>query len=138
MPLGTGTKVLAVGAAGHFASLVIPELAKRGAQVCGFIRDIKERDEALASGASDIAIGDLRDEASVEKALEGMDALFYIAPAFIPNESSTGKQVVDAAVSAGVRRIVFSSVIHPTLAALDNHREKGPVEEAILSQEWNT
>lgn len=132
MPLETGTKVLAIGAAGHFASLILPELAKRGAQVRGFIRENKARDEVLAHGASDVAIGDLQDHASVEKALEGMDALFYIAPAFIPDESSTGKHVVAAAVKAGVRRIVFSSVIHPVLASLDNHRDKGPVEEAIF------
>lgn len=127
-----GKKVLAIGAAGHFAGLVIPELAKRSAQVRGFIREQKEHDEVIAHGATETAIGDLRDRDSIEAALQGMEALFYIAPAFIPDEASIGRQVVDAAMKAGVRRIVFSSVIHPALAALENHREKGPVEDAIL------
>lgn len=127
-----GKRVLAIGAAGHFAGLVIPELAKRGAQVRGFIRDQKEHDEVIAHGAAETAIGDLHDRAVIEAALLGMEALFYIAPAFIHDEASLGKQVVDAAMKAGVRRIVFSSVIHPTLAALENHREKGPVEDAIF------
>ena len=125
-------KVLAVGAAGPFAGLVIPELAKRGAEIRGFIRKEDERARVLANGASETAIGDLRERASVEAALQGMEILFYIAPAFLPDEAAIGKQVVEAAVNAGVRRIVFSSVIHPTLSSLDNHRGKGPVEEAIF------
>ena len=31
-----------------------------------------------------------------------------------------------------MRRIVFSSVIHPTLGALANHAAKAPVEQAIF------
>ena len=127
-----GTKILAIGAAGHFAGLVIPELAKRGANVRGFIRNEKERAEVLAHGARETAIGDLREIASVESALQNMEVLFYIAPAFIADEACIGKQVVEAAERAGVRRIVFSSVIHPTLDALENHRAKGPVEAAIF------
>ncbi len=125
-------KILAIGAAGPFAGLIIPELAKRGAEIRGFIRKEDERAKVLANGASEIAIGDLRERASVEAALQGIEILFYIAPAFLADEASIGKQVVEAAVGAGVRRIVFSSVIHPTLALLDNHREKGPVENAIF------
>jgi len=125
-------KVLAIGAAGHFAGLVLPELAKRGAYVRGFIQKDADREAVLQHGARETAVGDLRDPASVKAALQGMDALFYIAPAFIADEGAVGRQVVDAAVRAGVRRIVFSSVIHPTLGTLVNHREKGPVEEAIF------
>jgi uncharacterized protein YbjT (DUF2867 family) len=125
-------KVLAIGAAGPFASLVIPELAKRGAEIRGFIRKEDQRAKVIANGASEIAIGDLRETASVEAALQGMEVLFYIAPAFVADEASIGKQVVEAAFKAGVRRIVFSSVIHPTLSSLDNHRDKGPVENAIF------
>jgi uncharacterized protein YbjT (DUF2867 family) len=40
--------------------------------------------------------------------------------------------MVDAARRAGVRRFVFSSVIHPVLSALPNHAAKAPVEEAVL------
>jgi uncharacterized protein YbjT (DUF2867 family) len=125
-------KALAIGAAGPFAGLIIPELAKRGAEIRGFIRKEDERARVLANGANETAIGDLRERASVEAALQGMEILFYIAPAFLADEASIGKQVVEAAVRAGVRRIVFSSVIHPTLASLDNHWEKGPVENAIF------
>jgi len=65
--------------------------------------------------------------------LKGVDAVFYIPPAFLPDEAEIGKGMVDSAKRAGVRRFVFSSVIHPILSKLGNHAEKAPVEEALLT-----
>ncbi len=128
-------KVLAVGASGKFAGLVIPELAKRGVEVRGLVRESKEENEVRQHGASEIAVADLRDRASMDAALQGIDSVFYIAPAFMPNEAEVGKGVVEAAKQAGVRRFVFSSVIHPILSVLSNHAAKAPVEEAILASD---
>jgi uncharacterized protein YbjT (DUF2867 family) len=125
--------VLAVGAAGKFAGLVVPALAKRGVRVRGLVKDATQGDEVLKHGATEIAIGDLRDRASLDAALKGVDGVFYIAPAFLPNEAQVGIDMVDAAKQAGVRRFVFSSVIHPILSALENHGAKAPVEEALLT-----
>ena len=49
-----------------------------------------------------------------------------------PTIQEVGKQFVSAAKQAGVRRVVFSSVIHPVLSELANHADKAPVEEALL------
>jgi len=125
--------VLAVGAAGQFAGLVVPALAKRGARVRAFIQDESKTEAVLSNGASEVALGDLRDAASVGAALKGAHGVFYIAPAFQPDEVQWGQSMVETAKEAGVRRFVFSSVIHPTLVSLENHRAKAPVEDAILS-----
>ncbi len=130
-----GSKVLAVGASGKFAGLVIPELARRGVEVRGLVREQKEEQAVREHGASEIAVADLRDRASMDAALRGVDSVFYLAPAFMPNEAEVGKGVVEAARQAGVRRFVFSSVIHPILNRLSNHAAKGPVEEAILASD---
>lgn len=132
---GTTPSILAVGASGAFAGLVVPALARRGATVRGLIHDPTDADRVRDSGAAEIAIGDLNDRASLDAALAGIDSVFYIAPAFIADEVEIGQRVVDAAKQAGVRRIVFSSVIHPILSALENHRAKAPVEEAILTSD---
>lgn len=124
--------ILAVGAAGAFAGLVVPELAKRGASVRGLVQDHRQADAVRKHGAAEIAIGDLRDRASLDAALKGVDSVFYIAPAFMPNEAEVGKGMVAAAQEAGVRRFVFSSVIDPSISALVNHSAKAPVEEAII------
>jgi len=127
--------VLAVGAAGQFAGLVVPALVERGARVRGFIQDAAQGDAVRNHGAQEIAIGDLRDRPSVDAALQGVDAVFYIAPAFQDHEADLGIAMVDAAKAAGVSRFVFSSVIHPVLSALVNHGAKAPVEEAVLASD---
>jgi uncharacterized protein YbjT (DUF2867 family) len=131
MANGTST-ILAVGAAGKFAGLVVPALAKRGAKVRGLIQKAAQADEVLKHGASEVAVGDLRDRASLDVALKDVSSVFYIAPAFRPDEAAIGIRMVEAAKQAGVRRFVFSSVIHPVLSRLPNHARKAPVEEAVL------
>lgn len=131
----TRSTILAVGADGKFAGLVVPELAKRGAKVRGLVRRAQHKDAVLQHGATEVAIGDLTDAASLNAALQGVDAVFYIAPAFIPNESGVGVNMVKAAQAAGVRRFVFSSVIHPVIGALVNHSAKAPVEEALIESD---
>jgi hypothetical protein len=128
----TRKTILAVGAAGQFAGLAVTALSGLGARVRGFVRDAQQGNEAQRLGAAEVVIGDLRDLRSVDAALAGVDAVFYIAPAFLPDEAEVGKRFVDAVVRSGARRIVFSSVIHPVLAELVNHAAKAPVEAAIL------
>ena len=125
--------ILAVGAAGKFAGLVVPALRERGVKVRGLVRNARQGEAVRKSGATEIAVGDLGDGASLDAALKGVDAVFYIAPAFLPDEAEIGKGMVDSAERAGVRRFVFSSVIHPILSALGNHAQKAPVEEAVLT-----
>jgi uncharacterized protein YbjT (DUF2867 family) len=130
---GSTSTILAVGAAGKFAGLVVPALAERGVKVRGLVRDATQGEAVRKLGATEIATGDLRDGASLDAALKGVDAVFYIAPAFLPDEAEIGKGMVESARRAGVRRFVFSSVIHPVLGALGNHAQKAPVEEAVLT-----
>jgi len=125
-------KTLVIGAAGHFAGLVVPALAAHGITVRGLVRDNDQGDKARENGATEIAVGDLRDRASLDAALRGVDNAFYIAPVFQNDEAAMGLAFVEVAKSAGVRRIVFSSVIHPVISQLQNHIQKAPVEAAIF------
>ncbi len=126
------SKILAFGASGPIAGLVLPELARRGAHVRAFVRRPDQRDPALAHGASEVAVGDLADASSVADALTGMHAVFYIAPVDLPDQAAIGQRLVAQAVHAGVTRFVFSSVIHPVLS-LPNHAAKAPVEQAMIN-----
>jgi uncharacterized protein YbjT (DUF2867 family) len=128
----TAETILAIGAAGKFAGLVIPALAKRGAKIRGLVHTAEQADGVRSQGAAEVAVGDLTNPASMVAALRGVSSVFYIAPAFLPHEAEVGMSLVDVAKKAGVRRFVFSSVIHPVLSALVNHAAKAPVEEALL------
>ena len=124
--------ILAVGAGGPSAGLVVTALVGAGARVRGMVHDAGKAEAVRARGAAEVVTGDLTDPASVEAALDGVERVFYISPAFLPDEGAVGRRFVEAAARAGVRRFVFSSVIHPVIAALANHIGKAPVEEAAL------
>lgn len=124
--------VLVIGAHGQFGGLVATELARRGATVRALLRNADSAASARAHGASEIAIGDLRQPDTLRNAFAGVDGVFHIGPAFVADESALGDTLVDAAKRSGVRTIVFSSAIHPTNNDLANHRSKLPVETAIF------
>jgi uncharacterized protein YbjT (DUF2867 family) len=124
-------KVLMVGASGKYAGLVLPELKRRGATVRAFLRAEDEAKDVQEKGADEVAIGDLTNEASLRKAVEGVEGVFHINPAFAPNEADLGVSMVHAAQEAGARKFVFSGVIHPSISRMSNHAAKLPVEEAL-------
>lgn len=119
-------------AAGRSGGLVVRALAYRGAQVRSFVHKLEDVDQAQANGAREIALGDLHDPKSVEAALDGVEGVFYAAPSFERNEATLGLGLIGAARRAGVRRFVFSSVMHPTID-LETHSETVPVEAAVYA-----
>ena len=123
-------KVLAVGATGEFAGLVIPELKKKGVTVYAMVHSEDKGSDAKQRGADEIVTGDLKDMESLKAAAKGMDGVFHINPGFMPDEAGAGINMVNAAVSAGVKKFVFSGVYHPSLSLI-NHAGKRPVEEAL-------
>lgn len=125
--------ILAIGAEGRLAGLVVPALAGRGVQVRAFIRRKENSAMVRNNGATEIAIGDLRNRQSVEAAVAGVDAIFHVGPAFIADEAQVGISLIEAARQAGVRKIVFSGVNHPTNLALTNHVVKQQVESALFA-----
>ena len=86
---------------------------------------------ARRNGAGETVFGDLRDAASVAAALKGVERAFYISPVFQDGEAELGAGFVETAKREGVRRIVFSTIIHPSLE-LRNHAAKRPVEDALF------
>ena len=122
--------VLAVGATGRFGGLVVPALAAKGLKVRGLVHDPAHRVRTEMAGADETVAGDLRDPGAMRAALAGAEGLFLITPAFAPDAADLGVRAVRAAAAAGVRRIVFSGVYHPSLS-LSNHAAMRPIEESI-------
>ncbi|CAA9311857.1 hypothetical protein AVDCRST_MAG94-1003 [uncultured Leptolyngbya sp.] len=124
-------KVLMIGATGKYASLVVPELKQRGVTIRALVRDKDKVDAARQQGVDEVSIADLRNPESLRTAAAGVDGVFHINPALAPDEAEMGVAMVEAAKVAGVRKFVFSGVIHPSLSKLSNHTAKCPVEEAL-------
>lgn len=123
-------RVLAIGATGQFAGLVVPALASRGLAVRALVHDPAKTAWVRELGADETVAGDLRDRESIDAALKGVDGVFHVTPAFAPDSAALGIGMVEAATSAGVNRFVFSGVYHPSLS-LVNHADMRPIEEAL-------
>jgi uncharacterized protein YbjT (DUF2867 family) len=129
-------RVLMVGATGRHAHLVLPELTNRGVEVRALVRNEERAQVARRNGAAETVIGDLTQPGSLAEAVAGMEGVFHIGPAHSAGEADMGLAMVDAARAAGVRKFVFSGVIHPSISAMTNHAAaKLPVEEALYSSE---
>jgi len=127
-------KVLAIGATGTYAGLVVPALVARGVEVRALVHDPAKADIPRAAGAREVVHGDLGDRTSLDAAMAGMDGVFLITPAFAPDATRLALNAVESAVRAGVRKVVYSGVYHPSLS-LVNHAGTRAVEEALYRSE---
>lgn len=123
--------ILVVGALGRSGGFVARSLSVQGFAVRALIRTQGSAPKAMANGAAAIAIGDLRDAASLDAALDGVYGVYHVGPPFAADEAEMGIAMVQAAKRAKIRKFVFSAVIHPA-NGLSNHASKLPVEENIL------
>ncbi|MBV9352998.1 MAG: NmrA family NAD(P)-binding protein [Mycobacterium sp.] len=129
-------RVLMVGATGRHAHRVLRELKSRGVAVRALVRSEERAQVARDNGADEVVIADLTEPATLPDAVAGMDGVFHIGPAHAAGEALMGVAIVDAARAAGVRKFVFSGVIHPSISAMTNHAAaKLPVEEALYSSQ---
>jgi uncharacterized protein YbjT (DUF2867 family) len=125
-------KVLATGATGKFAGLVVTALVSHGIDVRAVVHDPGKNGIPLGRGAGETVTADLGDPASLHAALDGVDGAFLITPAFAPDAAKMGVSFVEAAQAAGVRKVVYNSVYHPSLP-LENHASTRPVESALYA-----
>jgi uncharacterized protein YbjT (DUF2867 family) len=97
-------RVLVTGATGQVGSNTVRELARRGVPVRAFVRDAA-RAEELLGGQVELATGNLDDPASIDAALAGIGRVMLCTPNH-PRQVEHELNVIDAAVAAGVRRLV--------------------------------
>ncbi|GJJ74440.1 NAD(P)H dehydrogenase (quinone) [Entomortierella parvispora] len=102
-----------------------PELSKKY-HIRAVSRDVnKPAAKALEKKGAEIVQGDSSDASSLPRVLQGAHAVFLATfTEYVPNlkaiEARQGKAVADAAVAAGVKQIVFSSL--PPASKLSNHK----------------
>ncbi|MFH8405391.1 NAD(P)H-binding protein [Streptomyces sp. NPDC018019] len=128
--------IVVTGATGNIGRSLVGQLLAEGAAVRALTRD---PERAGLPSAAETVRADLTDPASLEPALAGADALFLNLAA---GGGDAARTVVDAAVRAGVRRIVLNSSIAVTDGPEDEgnflSRMHGAVEDAVRASglEW--
>jgi uncharacterized protein YbjT (DUF2867 family) len=95
-------KILVTGSTGKVGSVVLQELIKRGADVRVLNR---KKSAAEESENVEVAVGDLLDPVSVDKAMEGVDKL-YLLNAVTPDELTQGLIAYGLAKKKQLKQIV--------------------------------
>jgi uncharacterized protein YbjT (DUF2867 family) len=122
--------IVVTAAGGNTGAAVVRALWSRGERVRALVGSSPPRPELTALSAEVVAT-DLTDPVVVEPLLAGADALYLIWPNFDPRETAGAVALLDAARRAGVRRVVYHSVLRPQARAMPHHAAKDRVEEAL-------
>lgn len=119
--------ILVTGASGFLGSAVVRALLARGARCRVLVRSASPRENLTGLGL-DIVEGDLRDGASVRRAMEGVRFAFNVAADYrlwapdpeeiVRNNRLAADNVVEAALACGIERLVHTSSV-ATLLPLD-------------------
>ena len=137
-------KTLVTGATGFLGSHVARALAGRGENVRVLVRASSDA-RALEGLDAERCTGDLRDCASLERALVGVRRVFHVAadyrlwardPREIHESNVTGTQnLLDAAGRAGVEKFVYTSTVAtiavPRKGSLPNEETQSSLTEMI-------
>jgi dihydroflavonol-4-reductase len=138
---------LVTGSTGFLGSHVARLLIERGERVRALVRAESDTRllDVLPLGAVDRATGDLRDPASLARAVEGVDVVYHVAADYrlwarnrreILESNVTGtRNLLDAAARAGVARFVYTSTVAtfavPRHGALPDESTVSSLQEMI-------
>src|ERR1700741_745721 len=118
--MSSGPKILVTGAAGFLGSHLTRQLVARGADVRVLLRP-SSNNRAIADLPLEYMTGDLRDAASLDRALAGVQRVFHVAADYrlwskrsqdIYDSNVGGtKNLLEAGKRAGVEQLIYTSTV---------------------------
>jgi Predicted nucleoside-diphosphate-sugar epimerases len=136
------------GATGQLGQLVIEDLLKTvpASQLVAIVRN-PAKAQALSDKGIDVRQGDYNDEATLSKALQGVDKLLLISGSEVGKRAEQHGNAIRAAKAAGVKFIAYTSLLHADKSPLGLHVEHVATEKmlaesgipyALLRNGWYT
>ena len=132
-------RVLLTGATGYIGGRLAPELIDAGHDVVCFTRDADRLRDVPWRDRVDVVEGDVRDEAAVRRAFEGVDAAYFLihslgtGASFAARDRQAAQVFAAAAAAAAVHRLVYLGGLIPQNAELSAHlRSRAEVGEILL------
>jgi uncharacterized protein YbjT (DUF2867 family) len=125
--------ILLTGASGKTGKAILKVLARKGEAVRALVHHQDQTAEALQDGAVQAVCGDLLNLPQLMDAMQGITGVYAMCPNMHPQEVLIGERLLQAAKSAGVKRFVYHSVLHPQTQAMPHHWNKLQVEEMVIN-----
>ncbi len=126
--------VLVTGASGFVGSALARHLAAKGFALRLSVRESSKRDN-LSGLTAEVVTADMRDAAAMTKAMAGVRYVFHVAADYrlwardpeeiVRNNREGARAVMEAALAAGVERIIYTS----SVATLKPHDDGTPADE---------
>lgn len=122
------------GATGQLGRLVIDALLK-SVPADQIVAAVRSPDKAADLGALGVQVrrADYGDPASLENAFAGVDRLLLISSSEYVGRLVQHQTVIDAALSAGIGQIAYTSMLHADRSAAKLAREHWETEQAIAT-----
>ena len=133
-------RLLVTGVSGYVGAALVPRLQAAGHEVRGFARS-RERVAAAGVLLDDVVLGDAISGAGLGRALDGVDAAYYLMHSMEGNvnsgfqhlEGRAAERFATAAKAAGVKRVVYLGGLVPQAGAASRHlASRVAVERALL------
>ena len=141
--------IVVTGATGHLGHLIVEALLRDGATASEIVaggRNVAKLEDLAAEGVTTVSL-DYNDAASIAAALDGADILVLVSASDPGQRLPQHRALVDAAVAAGVKRIVYTSapkattsglVLAPDHKATEELIEASGIPFTILRNNWYT
>lgn len=122
---------LVCGVGGITGDTVVSVLADRGFAVRALVHRDERRPAALSLGAESTVVADYDDGTALAAAMEGVGAVFFVAPSYQEGEPRWVAAALRAAEAAKVDRFIYQSVLHPFTPSMPHHVRKARSEVGV-------
>ena len=131
--------MLVTGATGYIGGRLVPRLLEAGHDVGVLVRRADRLRDVPWAASVDVIEGDLADRAAVDRAMDGIEVVYYLVHSmggkddFESTELTIARNVAASAREHGVGRIVYLGGLHPATGELSQHlRSRTQVGRILL------
>ncbi|KHT05675.1 quinone oxidoreductase [Pectobacterium brasiliense] len=115
------------GASGQLGRLVIAQLLEKvpASGIVALVRDVNKVADLSAKGVQ-VKAADYNQKEALASALQGVDKVLLISSSEVGQRAVQHRNVIDAAVKAGVKLVAYTSLLHADkspLALAEEHRQ---------------
>lgn len=127
--------ILVTGAGGQLGHLVVDHLIARGTSAGDIVAGARTTEKAsdLAERGVRVVPLDYEDADSVQAALDGVDTVVLVSGSEVGRRAAQHRAVIDAAVSAGVGSLIYTSLLNATTSSSPLAPEHVETEEMIAA-----